>query len=209
MNNFYVYRWIRQDTSKPFYAGKGRGKRAFQVSNRNDRFKKIYAKYPCKVEIVFSNLNENDAFEKEIKLIALYKKYGLCEANFTLGGQGSSGVAKSEETRMKISLKKKGCVSPRKGVKLSTELVEKLRKSKLGHFGYWNNKEFSEEHRRKLSESKLGKITHNSQKIICIETGITYDSQTRAAKETGLTRKIISSSIKNNKAYNNMTFKRI
>lgn len=62
-------------------------------------------------------------------------------------------------------------------------------------------KKLSEETKRKISESEKGKIiskTHkerisqaNSKKVICIETGIKYDSLQKAYEDTKISRSII------------------
>ena len=51
----------------------------------------------------------------------------------------------------------KECVSSPKGLTLSEEHKKKLSISHMGKPGYWKGKEFSDEHRRKLSEWQKGK----------------------------------------------------
>lgn len=106
---FYIYRWIRLDTNTPFYVGKGKGRRAFDVKNgRNQYFKNIVNSVSTEVEIVLDNLTEAQAFEKEIEFIKLYKNLGYCEANLSLGGEGTSGNRQSIETIQKRISKSKG-----------------------------------------------------------------------------------------------------
>lgn len=122
--------------------------------SHNDYFFKAIKKYGwqnIKHEILFDGLTKEEACKKEIELIAAYKsnqrEYGY---NMTDGGDGvngfkhnsetlskinnlwekghipwNKGKKTSEETRAKQSQARKGKPSPRKGVKLSKEQVEK------------------------------------------------------------------------------------
>jgi hypothetical protein len=97
-NDFYTYAYLREDGT-PYYIGKGRGRRAFREERR-------IIKTPPKERILLlkTGLTEEQAFRHEIYMIAVYgrKDIGtgiLC--NFTDGGEGSSGVVVSEETRLK------------------------------------------------------------------------------------------------------------
>lgn len=131
MNNFYVYQHIRLDTNTPFYVGKGKARRAFNFTKRNQYWKNIVKKYGIRVEILLENLDESDAFLCEIAIIAMYKIKGLCEANISLGGLGGShpawnaGIPCSEETRTKIAAKLTGTI-------LSDETKAKLRLKRVG-----------------------------------------------------------------------------
>ncbi len=106
---FYIYRWIRLDTNKPFYIGKGKGNRFKQtVNGRNKYFRSILKLTRCEVEIIINGLTEEQAFNKEIEFIKLYKDLGYCEANLTNGGEGSRGCAFPEEMKRKFSIERKG-----------------------------------------------------------------------------------------------------
>lgn len=106
MNDFYVYRHIRLDSNTPFYIGKGKGFRAGKKTRRNQYWNNIVKSVGYKVEIVISNLTEEQSFRKEQELIKLYKKFGYCEANMSEGGEGPSNPCK--ETRQKMSNSAKG-----------------------------------------------------------------------------------------------------
>jgi len=103
MNNFYVYRYIRLDNNTPFYVGKGKGYRASRIESHNKYCKNIAKKFGYIVEYIIENISENLAFAKEAEFISLYKSLGYCEANFSSGGEGASGIVVSEETRKKLS----------------------------------------------------------------------------------------------------------
>ena len=74
MTEFYVYEWIRLDTNKPFYIGKGKKYRAWKLKN-NSYFMNIYNKTATKVRIIKDNLDEQEAFELEKMIISLYKNW--------------------------------------------------------------------------------------------------------------------------------------
>lgn len=119
--DFYVY-LHKTKSGRIFYIGKGRGKRAWDKSERNRHWKIIERKNGVIVEIIQDGLQEWAAFELESDLIALYgrKDLGLGPlVNYTDGGEGSSGVVQSEETR-----KKK--VNMRLGKKHSDEVKAKI-----------------------------------------------------------------------------------
>lgn len=144
----YVYRHIRLDKNIPFYIGIGSdegGKyvRAFKKDkrNRNSIWNNIVSKTYYEVEILFDNITWDEACNKEIEFISLYKRIhdGGILANMTKGGDGSLGVVFSKETCRKLSIALKGKntwsrgrVGPRKGVKLSEETKKKLSESHKG-----------------------------------------------------------------------------
>ena len=82
--NFYVYAYLKEDGS-PFYIGKGTGKRidwkwgrSFDIPPEDRRV------------VLFNNLTEEAALEREQAVIALLGKDNLI--NKTSGGQGTSGL---------------------------------------------------------------------------------------------------------------------
>jgi len=99
--------------------------------------------------ILIDGLSDEDANEKEKELIAKYnstdKSIGY---NLTTGGDGGAvyGHAVSEETRRKIGA---GNSIALKGRKVPQEVVEKIRKSNVGHV-------VSEETRKKISIANTG-----------------------------------------------------
>ena len=124
----YLYRHIRLDKNVPFYIGIGKSdsdfNRAYSHKNRNVYWNNIvnYTKY--RVEIMLDDITWEQACEKEIEFIDLYKKNTengtLC--NISDGGDGGflskeinekrkrtlTGHIVSQETRNKIGLKSKG-----------------------------------------------------------------------------------------------------
>ena len=88
--DFYVYEWFNIDTGEVFYIGKGRLNRYKNVIQRNKYFKNYYNKYKCDVHKVKIKMEESDAFELEMKLIADYRKISQAQCNLTDGGEGST-----------------------------------------------------------------------------------------------------------------------
>jgi len=159
MNMAYVYRHIRLDKNEPFYIGIGTDKnftRAKEKTRRNQIWNKIVSKTQYEIEILFENIDINEAKRKEIEFISLYGRKNLGTgilANMTNGGEGTLGriFKHSKETRDKISQFKIGKISPRKGVKLSEETKSKMSQSKKGKS--WDEiygKEYAEIKRNKL-----------------------------------------------------------
>lgn len=153
--------------------------------------------------VLFDNLTKDEACLLEQCYIALYDttnpKYGY---NSTYGGE--KGVIHTEETKKKISQNISGknhpnygkhlCVKTRekigkshkgykhtkeakrkmsearKGTKQPQETIEKRIESRKGY-------KHSQETREKISEANKGKhYNDNNRKVICIETGVIYNS---------------------------------
>ena len=91
MNNFYVYRHLDKN-GRVFYIGKGKGRRAYDKNNRNV-FWKTYVEYnngEYIIEIIKSNLSEDEAYDLEINEI---KNIGLNKlTNISPGGRFNSNI---------------------------------------------------------------------------------------------------------------------
>lgn len=101
--DFYIYIHRRLSDNQPFYVGKGSGNRAFDLSGRNEYWKRVKDKHGLKVEILFDNLSEDEAFQCEIDTLLEFKYFGYELTNMTNGGEGPSGLNFSDEQRLKIS----------------------------------------------------------------------------------------------------------
>jgi hypothetical protein len=167
MNTFYVYEWFINDTLEVFYVGKGKGKRRF-VKGRNRFFNNVIKKYNCSVRLVECHLTEQQAFELEQDRIAELRAIGQAKCNITDGGEGSSGLVHSEESKKKIGQNgDRELKAYWKGKKLSDETKKKMSEKRkgenhpmFGKEGAWKGKVgpnkgrvLSEETRRKMSEA--------------------------------------------------------
>ena len=99
--NYYVYAYLRTADLTPYYIGKGKGRRAYS-KNRSIHFPSD------KSRIVFyqTGLKEEDAFLLEKLYIKLFGRKDLGTGvlyNMTDGGDGASGIIKSDKTRIKTS----------------------------------------------------------------------------------------------------------
>jgi hypothetical protein len=195
--DYYVYMYLREDGT-PYYVGKGKEKRAYS-NNRN-------INKPSENRIVFpyTNLTEEQAFQKEMELIAQYGRKdngtGILR-NRTDGGEGSSGRIwkMPPESVEKVRLSKLG-------KKQSPEHIEKIRQKNKGKKRskefcermsiLQKNRTFSPEHREKLSKAHLGKTrsSEHRENIGRVQRGKKLSPETIermriAAKERWIKRK--------------------
>lgn len=106
LNRFYTYAYLRVDRT-PYYIGKGEGNRVYykhknEIKPPKDKSRIIFLK---------QNLLEEDAFKHEIYMISVFGRKDLGTGilrNRTNGGEGSSGLVRSEEVRKSISESRKG-----------------------------------------------------------------------------------------------------
>lgn len=158
----YVYRHIRLDKNEPFYIGVSVNKyRPHQKTGsgrtRNRLWANIAAKTKYEVEILFDNVSVEFAKSKEIEFIKLYGRKDLGTgtlANLTNGGEGTYGVAFTEERRLKMS---KSMTGKRTGHKHSEETKNLIR---LGNLG----REISDYCRVVTSKRMKGKPAYNKGK---------------------------------------------
>ena len=139
LQKFYTYAYLREDRT-PYYIGKGKERRIYST---NRRFKP--PKDKSRIIFLKQNLTEEESFRHEVYMIAVFGRKDLGTGilhNRTDGGEGSSGVVKSNETKEKLS---------------------KARKGKI-------NKPHSEETKRKISEALKGKNNPNYNKPLSDET---------------------------------------
>lgn len=97
---FYVY-LLSEQNGKPFYVGKGSGKR-MDAHEKNARLglqtpvcnkiRKIWSQgFVINKTVLFETNEESEAFSKEIEFIAKFGRKNLCNA--TDGGEGQTGCA--------------------------------------------------------------------------------------------------------------------
>lgn len=118
-------------------------------------------------EILFENIQKEEAKEIEIELILKYKtKNKNLGYNLTNGGEGSTGVVITEETRQKLIESHLGQVTWNKGMKGLYKQSEEAIKS---HLDKWKSEEYINKQTlahmgNKQSEETKRKIRENNKK---------------------------------------------
>lgn len=146
-------------------------------------------------EIIESELTKPEAEAKERELIALFKsnvpEYGY---NITSGGEC---IGKhSDETKQKLR-------EIRARLNKNPEYIRHLSESHKGKSPANKGVPMSDEQKRKLSIAKRGCEGHGFVRVLCVETGVIYDSLTEAAKATGSRREKICDVCRHNRKTTN------
>jgi hypothetical protein len=93
-NKFYVYGHFTDENSEiPFYIGKGSGDRYKNHSNRNNEWKSFVKTNGVIPKILYTDLTEQGAFNKERELIELYGRQDTNTGtllNKSSGGEGGT-----------------------------------------------------------------------------------------------------------------------
>lgn len=198
--NHYIYRHIRLDKNEPFYIGQGKyllktgGKKGIYFRARvthklNNIWKSITDKTDYKVEILFDNLTKEEVNIKEIELIKLYGKIfnntGIL-ANFTDGGEGSSGFIPTAETRKKMSETQKKRV-------FTTEHRERISIANTG-------RKFSEERKQQMSDITKKYLEENIHPMLGkthtveVKNRLSEYGKLRTYGKANVTKKVIDTS---------------
>ena len=91
---YYVYAYVRKDGT-PYYIGKGKDRRAYQLHKRSNGAD-LLPKDKSKIVMLYENLPEQEAFDLEKKLILEYGRKDLGTGvlqNMTEGGEGNRKAA--------------------------------------------------------------------------------------------------------------------
>lgn len=119
---FYTYVWRNEYTNIPFYVGKGKEKRAWDMTNRSKQLlghiRNLNEAGLNFIIDIYPASNEEEAFNKETQLIKQYGRLDLNTGtlfNFTDGGEGVSGYIHTDELRKLWSIQRSGENNPRFG----------------------------------------------------------------------------------------------
>lgn len=137
------------------------------------------------INLIYDNLNREDAIKKEIELISYYKSINYRLTNSTNGGEGGAGYRfsdkqKKEQSNRQIGKKLPPCSEERKrkiseankGRKMTKEQVEKMKGRKV-----------SEETRKKFSKIHKGKkLSEETKKRMGLARKLEWDNGLRKGK---------------------------
>ena len=168
MHSFYTYAHARKTDGRIFYIGKGKGKRAYSESNRNRYWHNVVNKHGYEVQILCDWPTEEEAFDHEKLLISCFRDMGYELVNLTDGGEGPSGVQRSEETRARLS---------KAGKSYFADPEARAKKSEAS-----KGRSHSPETRAKLSETSKGR-SHTMEaraRISQARRGKSLNPETRA-----------------------------
>ena len=183
MNEYYVYEWYNVDTKEVFYVGKGKNNRYKNSTNRNKFFIDYYKTHNCAVRKVYENLTEQDAFDKEVELIAYYKNNtDFRLTNQTDGGEGMSGYIVTDDFRQKMRKIVAGQNNPNYGHYWTEQQKEAARQRGLSfnyrgnrnpNYGnYWTTEQKEKASKLRKSNPKFCKENHGrAKRWIVLETG--------------------------------------
>jgi len=125
---------------------------------------KKYGKENFKKEILYSNLSMEEAYKIESEIVDEKFTNNPRTYNMKLGGFGG-GIPHTQETREALSEKYKGSGNPFYGKRHSSNFIKKLKQQTgTSNPNYGNRYSHSEETRRKISESGLGRKHSNETK---------------------------------------------
>lgn len=166
---YYTYAHFTKDTNELFYIGKGsftkQGdfKRANACTGRNAYWKnKVNKHNGFKVEILAVWKTEQEAFAHEEFLISVMKEKLV---NLTLGGEGCAGRVQSKAEKDKRA-------DSHRGKKRSPQSLANMSKAQKNNI---------------VSLAALQEAREKQKKkILCVETGIVYDSLTEAGRLSGV-----------------------
>ena len=164
---FYVYvDWTADESAYAFYVGKGKSGRV-KLTSRNKYHRNIKNKHGMHREILMGTLDESFALDEEIRLIALHNTYHWDNdkgANFTRGGEGSSGAVPSPESRQARSEKLKGIPK----APFSEEHLQHLRDARVAR----QMPPMKEETKQKLKEKNTNQFVSDETRKNQSEAGV-------------------------------------
>ena len=124
-----VYIHMKPSTRDIYYVGIGnKESRAYNKTDRNIHWKRVYEKYGLIVDIVAKDIDLNQAKEIEKFMINSLGVENLC--NITLGGEGAFGLKHSEELKIKQAELLKSYSKGRVHTKETREKISNTRKGK-------------------------------------------------------------------------------
>lgn len=224
MEKFYIYSYEIDETGEIFYIGKGCGKRAFK-GTRNKFCEDMKNTHSYTIKILEDNLTEQEAFDREIAMIADIKTnfphYRL--TNQSEGGEGPSGFKHTAESIFKISkssktlwedecFREKQLWHRQNGVYQSDEFKKTMSDVTKGELnGNFGNK-WTDEMKAALSEKRksngksAGRNNSRAVKVVCIENKTIYGTINEINDCLDISRHLVKKSISTKSNSNGYTF---
>lgn len=206
---YCIYRHITLDTNEVFYIGVGSIKRS-RSKQRTKYWNNIVNKHGYEIQILKKDLSWEDACELERILIAYYGRRDLNTGilvNLTNGGEGAVGVIRtpeyrkylsnrmkgfkhSDETKLKISIQKKGIIPTEKqilaAIKANTGKITSIEtKNKISLTAKNRNRPIGVVKKRKIINTKTNMIYNSIHECARMEN-LNYSTLQR--KITGFSR---------------------
>lgn len=158
---FYLYEHCRVDTGIVFYVGKGTRNRLTAERDRNRHWRNIVNK--CggfEAKKTFESADEELVLLAEVERIDQLKRLGYKLCNITDGGEGTSGMVHTLESRAKIGVKHSKesydkALAKRMLLKVSDETKRKQSLARTGSKNVMYGKTHSESAREKISVARL------------------------------------------------------
>jgi len=175
---YYIYQHRAADTGAIFYVGKGKDKRHADKNKRSRYWKFYVEKHGFTSEIIANGLDEELAFLAEMECIDIYRKRGIKLVNLSNGGEGCSGYSHphSEESKKKMSIARLGNTN-KLGKKISNESKLKISIAKKGKSLSEKHKKsiskglIGNKHTAKLTDDQIRYIRNNKSIMTHIELG--------------------------------------
>lgn len=194
---FKVYvDYTTEEVPRPFYVGKG-SERRVKLTNRNKLHSAIVSKYGFDRRVVFETDDEQAAFDKERELIIEHNTYvyaGGWGANFTLGGEGGSGMKYPDRRGERHPMWGK-CHSEESKRKNSESNKTMCAGEKNGMYG----RRHSEATRQKIGEKSRGRVDSEDTRRKKSEAASRTNTGRKLSEET---RRRISESRKGQAPWN-------
>lgn len=191
MENYKVYKhtfpngkvYIGITRQKPEYRWGHNGNGYYQHPFLANAIKK-YKWENIKHEIIFDNLSKEQAEQKEIELINIYKS-NQKQFGYNIANGGFISGKHSEITRQKMSQSKKG-----KKQSVETRIKRSQSLKDIPRTNDWKRKIGQSNKGKKPTQKQIEKlILRCSKRIICVETGIEYLNAVEATKSLGYKNK--------------------
>lgn len=225
-DSLVIYRIYNIESKKSYIGKSSKGMnrvldhlKCWHNPNQDYRAKLLYRamrkygqeKFDWEILGVYSNIEDLNRAEKETIIIFDSIKNGY---NIGRGGTGGDTWSNLSEVDLKKANEKrlksrKKFLNSKAGLEYRKKLSETLRSIRKDPEKSKKNREISSQRLKRLNKEDPRFQAKRSKKVICLETNITYNSITAAAKEIGTSQSTLSKAIIYNNKCKGYTFKKI